>query len=202
MLSCNQGNLLLEEEKALVKSLNFDAKIINQIKGTTSNVIAQLPNINEETGEIGQSTFAGIYSQSTEQQAMDFILKNKREFRKKGHLIFLFEGAGNRKNIAVIKGRDELDILRYRGTNGLNYNLDNDDIVAKVEGWDAKYGANVIGCSRDWMHIEFDVLPSSVKLFADEVYEFCPDSVDQGVGSVKELQKAIVEMHGVWLWWD
>ena len=38
--------------------------------------------------------------------------------------------------------------------------------------------------------------------FANEVYEFCPDAVDQGVGSIDELKKAITEMQGLWLWWD
>ena len=38
--------------------------------------------------------------------------------------------------------------------------------------------------------------------FAKEVYTFCPDVVDQGVGSIEALEEAIKEMHGVWLWWD
>ncbi|WP_410795624.1 DUF4253 domain-containing protein [Parabacteroides sp. FAFU027] len=68
--------------------------------------------------------------------------------------------------------------------------------------WKAKYGLIIIGCSGDWLQIEFDKLPTDLDAFAKEVYEFCPDSVDQGVGTIDKLKQTIKEMKGVWLWWD
>jgi hypothetical protein len=50
--------------------------------------------------------------------------------------------------------------------------------------------------------LKFDKLPSDLDAFSKEVYKFCPDSVDQGVGTVENLKPAIKEMNGLWLWWD
>ena len=126
----------------------------------------------------------------------------KAKFRAQGYLVFVFEGENNVSGLAAIKGTDELEILRYRRTDGINYDLENEDIVKKVSEWKAKYGLIVIGCSRDWLHVEFDNLPDDLNAFAKEVYAFCPDAVDQGVGSLEALSQAIKEMKGVWLWWD
>ncbi|WP_366094680.1 DUF4253 domain-containing protein [Flavobacterium sp.] len=101
-----------------------------------------------------------------------------------------------------MKGSDDLDIIRYRRTDGINYDLENEDVVNKISEWKSKYGLTVIGCSRDWLQIEFDKLPTNIDAFAKEVYEFCPDSVDQGVGTIDRLKDAIKEMNGLWLWWD
>jgi hypothetical protein len=47
-----------------------------------------------------------------------------------------------------------LDIIRYRRTDGINYGLENADVVEKIAEWKSKYGLVVIGCGRDWVHIE------------------------------------------------
>ena len=117
-------------------------------------------------------------------------------------MIFVYEGQDDKKHIAVIKGQDELDILRYRRTDGINHDLENEDIVNRISEWKSKYGLIVIGCGRDWLQVEFDKLPSDINAFADEVYEFCPDAVDQGVGTIDKLKQAIIEIKGAWLWWD
>ena len=41
-----------------------------------------------------------------------------------------------------------------------------------------------------------------MKAFANEVYEFCPDIVDQGVGDVEKLAAGIAATKEVYLWWD
>ncbi len=92
--------------------------------------------------------------------------------------------------------------MRYRRTDGINHDLENKDVVNKISEWKSKYDPIVIGCSRDWLQIEFDKLPSDINTFANEVYEFCPDSVDLVVRTVDKLKQAIIEMKCVWLWWN
>ncbi len=54
----------------------------------------------------------------------------------------------------------------------------------------------------DWLQAEFVTPPSDWNSFAQEVYEFCPDVVDQGTGSVEALSLELQQMNGVYLWWD
>jgi hypothetical protein len=101
-----------------------------------------------------------------------------------------------------LKGSNDLEILRYRKTDACNYDYENEDIIAKIAEWDQQYGLVILGCGRDWLELEFKKLPEDLNAFAEEVYAFCPDSVDQGVGEVENLKEVIEETRGVWLWWD
>jgi hypothetical protein len=203
LISCGQKSELSQKENDLLKKVNFETNLISELRNLTDGEFKQLPAIDEETGEVLTGKFFnGIYSQTTENKANGIVKELKRKFRASGYLIFVFETDDNKKNIAVIKGKDDLDILRYRRTDGINNDLENKDIVNKILEWKTKYGLTVIGCSRDWLEVEFDKLPADMDAFAKEVYEFCPDSVDQGVGSIENLKATISEMNGVWLWWD
>ena len=48
------------------------------------------------------------------------------------------------------------------------------------------------------------MLPSNQEMqsFAQEMYEFCPDIVEQGTGSIEELIEEIKETKKLALWWD
>lgn len=203
-VSCfGQKSTLTTSESELLRKIEFNADIMSELKDLTRSELHQLPAIDEETGDVvHEKYYKGIYSETTEAYAVEFVKKLKAKFRAHGYLIFVFEGEVNEKGVAVIKGQDELDILRYRRTDGINYDLNNEDVVKKVSEWKSAFGLQVIGCSRDWLYLEFDELPKDIAAFAKEVYEFCPDTVDQGVGTMEKLKEVIVEMKGVWLWWD
>ena len=80
--------------------------------------------------------------------------------------------------------------------------METEDIINKVSEWDKKYVVNVVGCGRDWVWIELSKLPRDLDRFSKEVYEFCPDIVDQGVGDIKKLKESIKENNELFLWWD
>jgi hypothetical protein len=203
LFGCGQKNSLTKIETELLNKLTFNTELLAELKSLTKTELLQLPAIDQETGDVlNDKFFNGIFTETTEEKAVEYVKKLKPKFRAKGYLIFVFEGENDKKNIAVIKGTDDLDILRYRRTDGINHDLENDDIVKKISEWKSKYGLIVIGCSRDWLQVEFDKLPSDLDAFANEIYEFCPDSVDQGVGSVDKLKEAIKEINRIWLWWD
>ena len=202
LFGCNSKNRLPQDDIDLLTKLNFDVEIFADIKSSLDSNLKQLPAIDKETGEVLSEKYAGVYAPMVEERAIELVKANKEKFRSRGYLIFMMEGENDSRILSVIKGTDELDILRYRRTDGINYGLTNADVVSKIAEWKDKYGIVVLGCSRDWLQIEFNRLPANLDEFADEVYKFCPDSVDQGVGDVSALKLAIQEMNGLWLWWD
>ena len=198
---CGTKNLTPKETE-LVNKLDFNIELMKELKNETKSELIQLPAIDQETADILDEFYNGIHSTTSEEKANLIVKKLKERFREKGYLIFVFTGEDDSKSIGVIKGTNDLDILRYRRTDGINHDYENDDIVAKISEWNDQFGLTVIGCGRDWLELEFKKLPSDLDTFADEVYEFCPDSVDQGVGEVENLKLLIKEMNGIWLWWD
>ncbi len=203
LFGCAQKTKLTQTEIELLKKIDFKTELLSELKDLTNQDFKQLPAIEEETGDILNDKFYnGVYTETTEEKGIEVVKKLKEKYREYGYLIYVFESEDDKKNVAVIKGKDDLDILKYRRTDGINYDIDNEDLVKKISEWKTKYGLILIGCSRDWLQVEFDKMPTDLDAFAKEVYEFCPDSVDQGVGTIEKLKEAIKEMKGVWLWWD
>jgi hypothetical protein len=198
---CGAKNLSPKETE-LVNKLDFNIELMKELKKETKNGLVQLPAIDQETADVLDEFYNGIYASVSEEKANSIVKKLKEKFRVKGYLIFAFTKEEDSKYIGVIKGTNDLDILRYRRTDGINHDYENDDIVAKISEWNERFGLTVIGCGRDWLELEFKKLPTDLDAFSEEVYEFCPDSVDQGVGEVENLKALIKEMNGIWLWWD
>lgn len=196
------ANSLSPKETELVHKLDFNIELMSEFKKETNSELIQLPAIDQETAEVLEEFYNGIRSSISEEKANSIVKKLKPKFRTNGYLIFVFSGEEDSKSIGVIKGTNDLDILRYRRTDGINHDYENEDLVSKISEWNDKFGLIIIGCGRDWLELEFKKLPADLDAFSEEVYEFCPDSVDQGVGEVENLKLMIKEMNGVWLWWD
>jgi len=52
----------------------------------------------------------------------------------------------------------------------------------------------VKSAKKDQIEIEFTTLPKDMEAFARELYDFCPDLVDQGTGCVHEMLESLEEM--------
>lgn len=199
LCSCVKKNNLSSNEEKLLNEIGFDKELIAEAKSIIKSDFKQLPAIEQETGDILKDQyFNGIYFEKYN----DKYVKIKEKLEKNNYRVFLFEIGYPEKHIAVIKGNDKFDVLKYRRTDGINYGLQTEDIINKISEWDKKYGVNIVGCGRDWVWIELNKLPKDLDMFSEEVYEFCPDIVDQGVGDMKKLKDSIKVNKELFLWWD
>ncbi len=80
--------------------------------------------------------------------------------------------------------------------------MDTEDVIRKLQSWHNSYGIDIYCAETDTIELTLDVVPTDTRTFANEVYEFCPDIVDQGVGSVDVLEEAIKDYQYIYLWWD
>jgi hypothetical protein len=85
-------------------------------------------------------------------------------------------------------------VIREANTNGANYGLSTDDVIARLTKWQSLCSFTVTGAGHDKVEIEFETLPADMDAFARDLYDFCPDLVDQGTGCVHEMIEAMEEM--------
>lgn len=104
--------------------------------------------------------------------------------------------------LVVAEGKNQFDILRVASTDGINYGLQTEDIIRELQAWDTAYGIDIWQAETDTIQLRLRTTPPNLREFANRVYKFCPDIVDQGVGDVRALERAIAEGSGVFLWWD
>jgi hypothetical protein len=95
------------------------------------------------------------------------------------------DGLG-REELCVIAEGDFYAPLLLRNTDGANYDLLLDDIIARLESWREGCEFEITGAGLDFVSLLFETLPEDVCAFAEDIYRFCPDVVEQGVGLISE----------------
>jgi hypothetical protein len=80
--------------------------------------------------------------------------------------------------------------------------MNTEDVVERLTAWDEAYGLTI--WRADVESVEFDLAkkPEAPKAFAEEIHAFCPDAVDQGVGTLEALEDQLARGDTVYLWWD
>ncbi len=187
---------LTGEEESLAQQVGFETDALLAVKQETTNALAALKDPEGKT--------IGVQSDVAQDEATDIVGALRRTLEPMGYLAFQSEmNFGSEPDrIGIIKSTDQYDILRSRQTDGINYGLTNEAVVAKLQEWEAKSAFQIIGADFDWVEVEFETVPEDIDAFAREVYDFCPDTVDQGVESVQALGTAIEKEKTLFLWWD
>ena len=104
--------------------------------------------------------------------------------------------------IVIAEGKSQFDILKLAQFNGANYGLETEDIIAKLKTYDKQYGIDIFHAEFDTIEFILNTIPKNLTKFCEDLYDFCPDIVDQGIGSIEELEEDIIMRGEVFLWWD
>lgn len=77
--------------------------------------------------------------------------------------------------------------------------------VAALRAWHSDFGAELVGMNGDTINLRAANRPktraNAMKL-AREQYGYCPDIVDQGVGTISALAATLMASEWWYLWWD
>ncbi len=192
---------LSPSEEELAKSIKFDRRVLVLVKEETQDHISRLVGFDEDGYQIIAS---GIVVPVPEDK-MDRIFASLRKklipLKYMPFVVEMNEGLKIEK-IGILKGTDQFEILRIMHTDGDDYDISNQDVIDRLKEWEVHSPFDIIGADSDWVEIEFKRLPKDLDAFAEEVYDFCPDAVDQGPGSVAALAKEIQKTKKLFLWWD
>lgn len=104
--------------------------------------------------------------------------------------------------LIITKLKTWQDMIRLAESDAVNYNMETEDLIKKITEYDEKYGVSVIQAETDTIVLEFKKLPKNIIDLAKDIYEFCPDVVDQGSGTVETLAQYLEATRQVFLWWD
>ena len=73
------------------------------------------------------------------------------------------------------------------GTNGCNYDIMTDDIINQLKAWSGLCQFEITEIGEDRLELQFITLPDDLKAFCQHIYQFCPDTIDQGYGLFTEM---------------
>lgn len=224
---------LSQSDIQLCESFGIDKKLAKILKENNVSQISFLPTILDYKNldfdnsiEDGICAFYPLNESESMEEIHRVIYRNKQKYIDKGYNLFYFDGKNyGEYYMALGKEKSTTDLLKWVGTHGINHNIYNDDIIAKIEEWEQKYDFVLWGCGMDWLHLFFiherpqyngryankefnekyklwDKRTPKFDKFAKEIIEFCPDSITQIYRNKTELINEMKRLNGVYLWWD
>jgi hypothetical protein len=185
----------------VTRIIKFDRQVVIMVKEITHERIGRLVGFDAEGYQI---IAPGVVVSVPEDKTESYLSLLRQKLQPLHYMAFVVEINSGIKadKIGVLKGTDEYEILRIMHTDGDDYGISNQDVIDWLKELEKKALFTIIGADSDWVEIEFRTLPRDLKAFAAEVYDFCPDAVDEGPGSVDELVKEIKKTNRLFLWWD
>jgi uncharacterized protein DUF4253 len=88
------------------------------------------------------------------------------------------------------------------GTNGANYDIGPDSIVAWLTALEREQPFVLTGIGFDWVSGRFTTPLADPDGLAQRFNAFCPDIVTQGTGTVAVLARELKRSRELYCWWD
>ena len=104
--------------------------------------------------------------------------------------------------LIITKEKSWQDMIRLAESDAINYDMETEDLIEKISEYDEKYGIELVLAETDSIVLDFKKLPENIMELAKDIYEFCPDIVDQGSGDINILAEGLEITHRLYLWWD
>lgn len=207
-----QKSKLSAEDRAICGLMKIDTSLVVMLREHTSAKLDKYsPDplwVYLEDGNVVErpSELKGIYFEARSDAARRYISDLSSEFQKHGHTMYLCEqnnGLGNMKDkVAIVPTADKYTILKETGTDGINYDIDNDSLLKIIHQFDTKYGLTLVGCNLTWCEFTFEREPTDWMEMAKECYAVCPDIVEQGTETVEGLAEELRRTKTIYFWWD
>lgn len=98
---------------------------------------------------------------------------------------------------------DGFAMVRKKETNGDNYDISTEDIIARLKKWQKLCAFRVTGADFNTLKLKFDTLPKNLHAFIRDAYDLCPDLVqlDEDV-ELDMLKEQLPRTKKMTLWWD
>jgi hypothetical protein len=105
--------------------------------------------------------------------------------------------------MAKKKDNDLFAPLLEADTNGDNYDLSPEDIIAHLKEWRKLCSFTLSDIDYNQVRLNFDTLPKDLDAFLKDAIEFCPDLVlDDEEAELPFLKKQLMLTKKLQLWWD
>ncbi len=132
------------------------------------------------------------------------INKVRPEVEQKGYRLFLCDGnhLNDKNRIAIIRCGDEFTPLVYMQTNGINFGIDNHQLISHLDSLNEELDLKLIGADFDWCEFEIRREPKDWHQLAKTMYEICPDIVEQGTDDTETLEAEIKKHKRLYYWFD
>jgi len=190
---------LTRTERSVVAKAHVDPAMAVRVRALGTSI----ERLKGRTPDYDEYAADGIVLNTQPQNGRAVLRKVRQQLDPTEYDAYLLEetyGTGP-DQIAVLDA-DDHEYLAIVRTDAANFDMDHEAVMDRYLQWEKLYDLKLRGAGLDWMEAEIGNPPPDWLAFAKEVYTFCPDIVDQGVGDVEALAKEMERSRTLYLWWD
>lgn len=185
------------------QSLSRDARVDPAIAARVRGFGTSIERLKGRTPDYEEYAADGIVLNTRPKAGRTVLRKVRQELDGTDYHAYLLEEAfGYGPDQIALLDADDDEYLALVRTDAVNFDLDHEAVMEQYRQWEKQYDLKLVGAGLDWMESDIGIPPSDWLAFAKEVYEFCPDVVDQGVGDVAALAEEMKRSNDLYLWWD
>ena len=104
--------------------------------------------------------------------------------------------------LTIFPTTDKYEAIAAMGTNGDNYGIGTGYVLQWLQELEVKQPFIVTYIRYDLLRLRFLSPLEDVEYWADEMYEFCPDIIDQGFMEREKLVQCLKTSDRISFWWD
>ena len=204
----NKSKSFSSEEESLLQKIDISHALAVSIKSKTKNNIQGLYELQMFDDYENEPQLKGIKSKVDDKVTMPDLYKKVKDLQANENFLdyHIFScghyGSDEDYFIGAIKTNDQFECLRVFETNGINYNLKTDDIIAFLSKWQRQVKFSIIDAYFDRVVIQLYGFNFNIDEFATEALEFCPDFL-AAVENTEEMKAYILDRNGeIDFWWD
>jgi hypothetical protein len=140
------------------------------------------------------------------QKKIEAVLRRAHtNFLARGFYLFRYDQnfgiGGNPDKVGLLPTADKYAVVAAMDTNGDNYGIGTAGVIAWMKDLEREQPFILTGIGFDYLEGYFTTPVKDPKGLAQRMYEFCPDIVDQGVGTVSKLARELRD-GSLYFWWD
>jgi ankyrin repeat protein len=125
----------------------------------------------------------------------------RRELLTRGYTLVWIDPL-QQQQVGLFPTADQFVVVLAIGTHGANYDLYPEDVVTWLRDLHAEQPFEITGLRYDVIDGRFLADVREPRKLAKRMYEFCPDIVDQGTGTVAALALSLQQDRKLYFWWD
>ncbi len=200
-IAAESSVVLSPNEEELSVPTGFERPILRIIKEETLGTLHRLSGYDEKGFQIMVRGIAVTVPDSRTEGVLSTL---KKRLIPLGIMTFVIDRNDTIRSdtFGFLKGTDPYEILRVMHTNGEEYDISHEDVIDRLKAWEKEYPFDIIGAENDWVEIEFRRLPADIRELAGEIYDFCPNLVDDDKGSIQELIQDLQATKRLLLSWE
>ena len=205
-----------QKEHAKVSDYFEDVSGIGELSSLDFSEEAKSASFREVVAEVQQR--CGVPSQPlgqinggvcfpAEQAVIELMLDDKHQaYLEKGCSIFVCKingGTGGARDIVgLLPTTDKLTVVEAVGTDGVNYDIYPDDIIAWLRTLEKEEPFILLGAGTDFLVIRFTGEVKNPKKIARSIVKICPTFKEQPGDPISDLVQELQAAREVTIWWD